>query len=187
MSRYAPYGARLKGQANVCKYVQQYAGCGANMDYTEAILRDVLCRGLEDADIQMDLLGDKNQDMTLEQALKFVEAKEAGKRSASHLLLPQATDAVLAARIGGRRNCQPESRLQRIKISAHTVGPSDTEEFLQRGPEELNAQPTVQSAITMAGITTSSRCAGEKLIQDQREALDVKMPYSTHYVRHMLV
>lgn len=42
----------------------------------------------------MDLLGDKNQDMTLEQVLKFVEAKEAGKRSASRLLLPQATDAV---------------------------------------------------------------------------------------------
>ena len=88
------YGARLKGQASVCKYVQQCAGCGANVDYTEAILRDVLCRGLEDTEIQMDLLGDKNQDMTLEQALKFVEAKEAGKRSASRLLLPQATDAV---------------------------------------------------------------------------------------------
>ena len=88
------YGARLKGQASVCKYVQQCAGCGASVDYTEAILRDVLCRGLEDTEIQMDLLGDKNQDMTLEQALKFVEAKEAGKRSASRLLLPQATDAV---------------------------------------------------------------------------------------------
>ena len=42
----------------------------------------------------MNLLGDKNQDMTLEQVLGFVEAKEAGKRSASLLLLPQATDAV---------------------------------------------------------------------------------------------
>ncbi len=34
------------------------------------------------------LLGDSNQEMTLEQIL---EAKEAGKRSASRLLLPQAT------------------------------------------------------------------------------------------------
>ena len=32
--------------------------------------------------------------MTLEKVLGFVEAKEAGKRSASRLLLPQATDAV---------------------------------------------------------------------------------------------
>lgn len=66
----------------------------ADVDYTEAMLRDVLCRGLEDSEIQMDLLGDKNQDMTLEEVLRFVEAKEAGKRSASRLLLPHATDAV---------------------------------------------------------------------------------------------
>ena len=64
------------------------------MNYTEAILRDVLCRGLEDLEIQLDLLGDNNQDMTLEQILRFIEAKEAGKRSAMQLLLPHATDAV---------------------------------------------------------------------------------------------
>ncbi len=53
----------------------------------------MLCRGLTDTEIQMDLLGDSNQDMSLEQALKFVETKEAGKRSASRLLLPQTIDA----------------------------------------------------------------------------------------------
>ena len=41
--------------------------------------------------VQMDLLGDKNQDMLLEEALGFVEAKETGKRSASRLLLPHMT------------------------------------------------------------------------------------------------
>ena len=63
----------------------------ASVDF---MIRGVLCRGLEDTKIQMDLSGDKNQDMTLEQVLTFVEAKEADKRSASSLLLPQATDAV---------------------------------------------------------------------------------------------
>ena len=58
------YGARLKGQASVCKFTQQCAGCRTDVDYTEAILKDVLCRGLEDTEIQMNLLGDKNQDMT---------------------------------------------------------------------------------------------------------------------------
>ena len=87
------YGARLRGQASVCKFTQQCTGCDASVDYTETMLRDVLCRGLEDSEIQMDLLGDKNQDMTLEEVLKFVEAKEAGKRSASRLLLPHAVDA----------------------------------------------------------------------------------------------
>ena len=67
--------------------------------YTEAILQDVLCRGLE---IQLDLLGVKNQDMTLEQMLRFIEAKEAGKRSATLLLLPHATDAIT----GSAYKCQ---------------------------------------------------------------------------------
>ena len=88
------YGARLRGQASVCKFVQQCTNCQANVNYTEAILRDVLCRGLEDPEIQLELLGDKNQDMTLEQILKFVEAKEAGKRSATRLFLPHVTDAI---------------------------------------------------------------------------------------------
>lgn len=44
------YGASLRGQAGVCKFTQQCTGCDANVDYTEAILRDVLCRGLEDSD-----------------------------------------------------------------------------------------------------------------------------------------
>ena len=45
-------------------------------------------------EIQLDLLGDKNQDMTLEQMLRFIEVKEAGKRSATMLLIPHATDAI---------------------------------------------------------------------------------------------
>ncbi len=75
------YGARLRGQASICKFTHKCTGCDADVDYTEAVLRDVLCRGLEDTDIQMDLLGDSNQEMTSEQILKFIEAKEAGKRS----------------------------------------------------------------------------------------------------------
>ena len=39
-------------------------------------------------------MGDKNQDMTFEQMLRFIEAKEAGKRLATQLLLPHAADAV---------------------------------------------------------------------------------------------
>ena len=56
----------------------------------------------------MDLLGDRNQDMTLEQILRFVEAKEAGKRSASRLLLPQAMDAVTGSSY--RRQKRPSAK-----------------------------------------------------------------------------
>lgn len=88
------FGARLRGQAGVCKFTQQCPSCEGTVNYTEAMIKDVLCRGLEDSEIQMDLLSEKNQDMTLEETLRYVEAKEAGKRSASRLLLPQAMDAV---------------------------------------------------------------------------------------------
>ena len=88
------FAARLKGQASVCKYVKTCPGCDQKVMYTEAILTDVLCRGIADAEIQMDLLGDANQAMSLEQALKFIEAKEAGKRSVTRLSLPQSAEAM---------------------------------------------------------------------------------------------
>jgi hypothetical protein len=80
------FGARLRGQAGVCKFVIKCPNCTAEVNYTEAVLCDALSRGLEDMDIQLDLLGDKNQDMTLEEIFQFIEAKESGKRSASRLL-----------------------------------------------------------------------------------------------------
>lgn len=55
------------------------------MDYTDCILRDMLCHGLADSEIQLDLLGDSNQDMALKEVFKFVEYKESGKRSALRL------------------------------------------------------------------------------------------------------
>ena len=91
------FGARLRGQAGVCKFVTKCTNCDSELNYTEAILRDVLCRGLDDPEIQLDLLGDKNQAMNLEQVLKFVEAKEAGKRSASRLLVPPSADALASS------------------------------------------------------------------------------------------
>ncbi|VDI02176.1 Hypothetical predicted protein [Mytilus galloprovincialis] len=53
------FRARLRSQACVCKFTLQCTGCEQNVDYTEAILRDVLTRWLRDPDIQLDLLGDK--------------------------------------------------------------------------------------------------------------------------------
>ena len=54
--------------------------CDTDVNYADAILRDVLTRGLYDPEIQLELLGDQSQNMTLEQVFKFVEAKEAGRR-----------------------------------------------------------------------------------------------------------
>ena len=55
---------RLRGQASVCKFTLQLPGCDHSIGYTEAILRYVPTRGQGYPDIQLDLLGDNNQDMT---------------------------------------------------------------------------------------------------------------------------
>ena len=83
---YRSFGARLRGQAAVCKYLMPCTHWDEEVNYTDSILRDALSRGIYDTDIQLELLGDMNQNMTLEEIFKFVETKEAGKRSASQLL-----------------------------------------------------------------------------------------------------
>ena len=51
--------------------------------FPDCILTDALAHGISDHEIQLDLLGDAKQDMTLEQMLKFIESKESGKHFAS--------------------------------------------------------------------------------------------------------
>ena len=50
------------------------------------MVRDALIRGLDDEEIRLDILGESRQDLSLEDTLSYVEAKESGKRSASHLI-----------------------------------------------------------------------------------------------------
>lgn len=44
------FGARLRGQASVYTFTMQCPGCNINVDYTDAILRDLLTSGLSDPD-----------------------------------------------------------------------------------------------------------------------------------------
>lgn len=87
------FGARIRGQAGICKFTVKCPSCSVDVNYTDAILRDVLTCGIADPEIQLDILSDVNQDMTLEDAFKFIESKEAGKRSAVRLLSSQGADA----------------------------------------------------------------------------------------------
>ena len=73
------FGAHLCGQAGICKFLVTCPGCSAEVNYTENILCDVLTHSLANSKIQLDLLGDRNQDMSLEEVFQFIEAKEAGK------------------------------------------------------------------------------------------------------------
>lgn len=64
------FGARLRGQAGVCKFLVTCPGCNIEVNYTENVLRDVLTRGLADSEIQLDLLGERNQGLHPEKPWK---------------------------------------------------------------------------------------------------------------------
>ncbi len=80
------FAARLRGQANVCKFTIR-CSCDPGMDvnFGDQMIRDVLIRGLYDPDIQQEILGNEDQDLSLESTIKFIEAKEAGRRSQASL------------------------------------------------------------------------------------------------------
>ena len=85
------FAARLRGQANECKFVVRCPCANPrDVDFTDQMIRDVLIRGLNDHDIQHEILGHEDQDMTLQAALKLIEAKEAGRRSQASLTLEGA-------------------------------------------------------------------------------------------------
>ena len=101
--------ARIKGQADTCDYRIKCTKteCGEMIDFAGEILRDVLARGIVDDEIQLDLISDQNQKMKIEDMIKFVEARESGKRSASSLL---DTPSVNATSSTYRRNKQQDVR-----------------------------------------------------------------------------
>ncbi len=108
--------------------------------------------------------------MTLEQVLTFVETKEAGKRSAARLLLPQATDQQL---ISEAEETVPPRQEPRTKKLAHTVAPKAMEKTLQPESGDPNALPLVP---TVGRITTLKRFAGTRIAQI------MKTLYLTRYV-----
>ena len=83
------FTARLKGQASTCNFVIKCSSstCDNETNYSEQMVCHQLVRGLEDQAIQEQILahGADNSDLDLARTLKFVEAKEAGKRSSNLL------------------------------------------------------------------------------------------------------
>ena len=71
------------------------------------MVRDALIHGLDDEEIRLDILGESRQDLSLEDTLSYVEAKESGKRSASHLI---GDSSISAAAVVSSYKCQGKVR-----------------------------------------------------------------------------
>ena len=112
------FAARLRGQAEVCMFTMKCAGCDVVNNQGEQRVADQLCVGLADPDIQEDLLKDPNQHMTVEETIRFVEVRAAGKRSAVTITTPTSSstsaneeidleDAILS---GYKKQQRPQSK-----------------------------------------------------------------------------
>ena len=107
------FAARIRGQADICKFTETCTRCNTDVNYGNAMIRDVLTRGVADPDTQLDLLGDRNQDMSLEEVIKFIEARESGKRSASRLLNTHTSDIMSTAALRSQYKRSQKTDLRR--------------------------------------------------------------------------
>ena len=61
------FSARVKGQAEICNYTVTCSktGCNTKISYANAEIKDQLCKGLANPDIQQELLSHRDQKMSL--------------------------------------------------------------------------------------------------------------------------
>ena len=115
---------RLRGQANMCKFIIKHK-CSCNLEsdvnYSDLIVRDVLARGIADADIQVELLGTTNQGMSLEETITFIKTKESGKASASHLSEPVTANVIRSSYKRSTKMSQPQASDNRVKGPKNTL------------------------------------------------------------------
>ena len=88
------FAARLRGQAEVCRFTKKCPGCDRISNQGEERVADQLCVGLADAEIQEDLLKHPDQSMSVEDTIRFVEVRAAGKRSALMMATPTSTSSI---------------------------------------------------------------------------------------------
>ena len=113
------FGARIRGQAKICKYSTECPSCKKDVSFMDEILRDVLIRGIADQEIQMEVLGDTNQDPTFEEALRIIEAKEAGKRSATSLSDSNGAQAMRSTYKREQRPSLPDEHCGYCGLTGH--------------------------------------------------------------------
>lgn len=159
------FAARLRGQAAVCKFSVSCPrdGCEKTVSYQDEVIRDTLARGLADRDIQLDLLGAQGQtQMSLEKTIQFIEAKEAGKRSAQTLGQSQGVAAARSqyrrakASSGGQERRVPAADAGRLQGS--TTGPADLCQYCRRTGHGVKASAAVRAVSCPAYRSQCRHC-----------------------------
>ena len=136
------FAARLRGQAEVCWFVKKCTGCDVVSNQGEERVADQLyasCR-LADIEIQEDLLKDPNQDMLVEEMIRFIEVRASGKRSAASMTTPTSVNElgdgegnkVIGSAYRRQQRCSPPrqgpDRTTPTRPKATPLGPTNQRE-----------------------------------------------------------
>ena len=135
------FAARLRGQVEVCQFMKKCAGCDRISNQGEERVADQLCIGLADAEIQEDLLKHPDQDMGVEDTIRFVEVRAAGKRSAASITMPTSTSAIDDDE-GGETISSAYRRQQRRPTPCPGPGPGKPTQTRATPQPESTATPT---------------------------------------------
>lgn len=136
--------ARLRGQAGVCNFSKtKRCQCAENvtLDFSEDMVRDALIRGLEDEEIRLHILGQANQDMTLEETLQLAEAQECGRRSAVRLLQP--TDAQIPTTANATSSYRRRNNAQ---LQQHNTQPTQNSQPYRRNNQSGSQSPNATAS-----------------------------------------
>ena len=115
------YYARVKGKADTCGYAVT-CECGKSVDYTTQQIKDVLVVGLNNPEIQRDVLGWPELDTkSVAETVAFIESKEMARNAMSYS--SSSTNAV-----------KPSYRNLKNKHEIHSGGEKDKENQMGRSP-----------------------------------------------------
>ena len=75
------FTAKVRGKAETCSYTASCT-CGASVDYTDHVIRDVILNGLYDTDIRRELLGIAGiLETPINEIIALVESKEMARNA----------------------------------------------------------------------------------------------------------
>ena len=137
------FAARLRGQAEVCMFTLQCPGCDRINNQGEQRVADQLCIGLSDPEIQQDLLKDPNQAMSVEETIRFVEIRAAGKRSAVSITSPTSPASAIDEGVDQEESINSGYRQrQRISTPRQPAGPTTLNRSQPTHPRGQQSTPT---------------------------------------------
>ena len=147
------FAARLRGQAEVCRFTKKCPGCDRISNQGEERVADQLCVGLADAEIQEDLLKHPDQSMSVEDTIKFVEVRAAGKRSALTMSTPTSTSSIEYEDGDSAAITSAYRKQQRRPAPRPAQGPSKATPNRPRANPTSSANPTSQQRPTNGNPT----------------------------------